>query len=75
MVPARVQLQVWNGSSIVTNCWQKPPVPEGQHWWLTPESTMQRKANGDFRYLDWFTVCSGGLGCQPGRQAQPVYSQ
>ena len=32
---------------------------EGQHWWLTPEeSRMQRKANGDFQYLDWFTQCA-----------------
>ena len=33
---------------------------QGQQWWLTAEeSRMQRKANGDFQYLDWFTQCAG----------------
>ena len=32
---------------------------QGQQWWLTAEeSAMQRKANGDFQYRDWFSQCA-----------------
>ncbi len=32
---------------------------QGQEWWLdAQESAWQRKANGEFQYLDWFTQCA-----------------
>ena len=35
---------------------------QGEQWWLTKgEAALNRKANGVFQYLDWFTQCASSV--------------